>query len=216
MLLPALSKARAAAQNIKCVSNVKQHGLLAFMYANDNDDQLMQGSFGGTDWAWNALLYPQYLGVATGLEHNTIPMAKCPSSSMQSLGSASGHGSANYAYNHNMSGRTLSSLKGLAFIFSDNGYAVLSNRDLAGCSGSWYAGWAFTSCHYNTKAANADSLVMAEAAATYCSDSARSNMVFSDGHAEGVKTLTVFGHWYCMQGYGDGPGYLNRKYWDGE
>ena len=38
MLLPALSKARNAAQLIKCLNNVKQNGLAIFMYANDNDD----------------------------------------------------------------------------------------------------------------------------------------------------------------------------------
>ena len=35
MLLPALSKARAAAQNTKCISNLKQVCLSAIMYAND-------------------------------------------------------------------------------------------------------------------------------------------------------------------------------------
>ncbi|MBO4618628.1 MAG: prepilin-type N-terminal cleavage/methylation domain-containing protein [Victivallales bacterium] len=35
MLLPALSKARAAAQNTKCISNLKQVCLTAIMYAND-------------------------------------------------------------------------------------------------------------------------------------------------------------------------------------
>ena len=213
MLLPALSKARAAAQNIKCVSNVKQHGLLAFMYANDNDDYLMQGDFGGMNWAWNALLYPQYLGVAEGLGHDTIPMAKCPSSSFQSLGSASGYGSANYTYNYHNYGRTLSSFKGLAFIFSDGGYAIVARSGVAGAPGNWYSGWAFMSCHYNTKAANADTAVMGNAASTYCSDSARSNMVFTDGHAEGVKTLTVFGSEGAMQG---GGGCSNYKYWTGE
>jgi prepilin-type N-terminal cleavage/methylation domain-containing protein len=38
MLLPALSKARAAAQQIKCASNKKQMGLAITMYAGDFED----------------------------------------------------------------------------------------------------------------------------------------------------------------------------------
>ena len=40
MLLPALSKARAAAQAIKCISNLKQIGLAATMYSGDHNDYL--------------------------------------------------------------------------------------------------------------------------------------------------------------------------------
>ena len=40
MLLPALSKARAKAQSIKCVSNLKQYALWFNLYANDNNDAL--------------------------------------------------------------------------------------------------------------------------------------------------------------------------------
>ncbi|MDR0933389.1 MAG: type II secretion system GspH family protein [Victivallales bacterium] len=40
MLLPALNQARARAQAIKCVSNQKQLGTSAVMYANDNQDFL--------------------------------------------------------------------------------------------------------------------------------------------------------------------------------
>jgi hypothetical protein len=50
MLLPALSKARAAAQKIKCVSNLKQLGLVTHMYAVDNDDYV-------TEWGTN-YIYP--------------------------------------------------------------------------------------------------------------------------------------------------------------
>ncbi len=38
MLLPALSKARAAAQNIKCVGSIKQLALAQTLYAGDNND----------------------------------------------------------------------------------------------------------------------------------------------------------------------------------
>ncbi len=42
MLLPALSKARAAAQQTKCLSNIKQCGLGMTMYVNDCDGWLPQ------------------------------------------------------------------------------------------------------------------------------------------------------------------------------
>lgn len=57
MLLPALSKARAAAQNIKCVSNLKQMTLGATVYAGDNDNYLPggwpgSGKTNSTSGAW--------------------------------------------------------------------------------------------------------------------------------------------------------------------
>ncbi len=70
MLLPALSKARAAAQQIKCLSNQKQLGLSAVMYANDNHDFIPVVP---DIWTyWFAKLY-EY--------HNTPGLVLCPSSS---------------------------------------------------------------------------------------------------------------------------------------
>ena len=49
MLLPALSKARAAAQAIKCTNNMKQLALYVTMYANDHDDKVVPGIGGDKD-----------------------------------------------------------------------------------------------------------------------------------------------------------------------
>src|SRR5690349_12521887 len=39
MLLPALASAKAKAQRIKCVNNLKQQGLACMLYMEDNKDQ---------------------------------------------------------------------------------------------------------------------------------------------------------------------------------
>ena len=46
MLLPALSKAKAKAQGILCLSNLKQLQLAWFMYAGDNNDRLVPNGTG--------------------------------------------------------------------------------------------------------------------------------------------------------------------------
>src|SRR5512147_41602 len=40
LLLPALARAKAKAQQIQCMNNMKQIGLAATMYAHDNEDHL--------------------------------------------------------------------------------------------------------------------------------------------------------------------------------
>jgi prepilin-type N-terminal cleavage/methylation domain-containing protein/prepilin-type processing-associated H-X9-DG protein len=68
MLLPALNRARAQANSIKCLSNLKQIGLGMNFYANDNKGLLPVGWFHGTtnggqtyDVMWGSLI-KRYLG----------------------------------------------------------------------------------------------------------------------------------------------------------
>lgn len=49
MLLPALSRARAAAQSIKCINNLRQVALYANMYSDDYDDHVIYCP-GETPW----------------------------------------------------------------------------------------------------------------------------------------------------------------------
>ncbi|MDA1275400.1 MAG: type II secretion system protein [Verrucomicrobia bacterium] len=95
MLLPALSKAKSKAQGIKCIANIKQLSLAGFLYADDNNDSLVNNH--GRDetrearntWAnnvqdWSAnpdntnilLLTEAKLSPYTG---NSAAIFKCPS-----------------------------------------------------------------------------------------------------------------------------------------
>lgn len=56
MLLPALSKARAAAQSIKCTNNLKQNALGYMLYANDNEQYVPYVSVNNTsNYMWYAI-----------------------------------------------------------------------------------------------------------------------------------------------------------------
>ena len=54
MLLPALAKAKARAQNVNCLSNMKQLALCGIMYSTDNRDYLVPNLVtpGPTDISW--------------------------------------------------------------------------------------------------------------------------------------------------------------------
>ena len=67
MLLPALSKAKAKAQQIKCTSNLKQFGLTFHLYANDYDDFMPPAGiitpkyYPGCWWAyWSVSVAPYF------------------------------------------------------------------------------------------------------------------------------------------------------------
>ena len=90
MLLPALAKAKAKAQRIKCVNNLKNVGLAFKVFANDNNDQFpMYVAFtngGSADWGDGATLpipanaWRHYQAMSNEL--STPKIVLCPSDSM--------------------------------------------------------------------------------------------------------------------------------------
>lgn len=77
MLLPALAKARAAAQGVKCKNNLKQIGLMWLFYADDNADCLLPPYVANSriPWApWHEELIDQYSGTqyATTVHSPTV------------------------------------------------------------------------------------------------------------------------------------------------
>ena len=62
MLLPALSRAKVKAATTKCLSNLKQLGLAANLYAGDNNDLLPSGGFARGDFFGSSIA--PYLGIS--------------------------------------------------------------------------------------------------------------------------------------------------------
>ena len=73
MLLPALSKAKAKAQGIKCVNQLKQYGIAAMLYSDDNNDRILPPLLPGPT-GWYSTILP-YLGKNT---RTSRPFMRCP------------------------------------------------------------------------------------------------------------------------------------------
>ncbi|MFA6544816.1 MAG: DUF1559 domain-containing protein [Limisphaerales bacterium] len=85
MLLPALSKAKIKAQQIKCTNNMKQMGLGLSLYHDENEDVLpfgyVYGPGGVPDIAWDDLLH-KYVGgpglTQAEFDASSYPVGKMP------------------------------------------------------------------------------------------------------------------------------------------
>ena len=84
MLLPALSKARAAAQKIKCVNTLKTWGLTFAIYGNDHEDHvlLINGQDCGNAFsAWKSPMAYYYDKFGYLSDPNAKVYIKCPAAS---------------------------------------------------------------------------------------------------------------------------------------
>jgi prepilin-type N-terminal cleavage/methylation domain-containing protein/prepilin-type processing-associated H-X9-DG protein len=89
MLLPALSKAKAKAQRIQCLGNLKQIGLGVMLYAQDNDDKTPVRADNVSNFATDYLVKPSWLGSLQPYLGNSSPVFWCPTA--KKLPSSSGN-----------------------------------------------------------------------------------------------------------------------------
>lgn len=78
LLLPALAKAKAKAQAINCISNLKQLGLAMIFYAEDNNGFIPRGSDSQDGRPFWYFLTPHIAGGATN-HFDKVKMFVCPS-----------------------------------------------------------------------------------------------------------------------------------------
>ena len=98
MLLPALNKARAKAQSISCVNNLKTCGLQMQLYADSHNDFLPPVRYEFKSWAWYTYVeatgetsFNGWPGYGTVEEYNKMATYRCPSAPR---GNAAGTGAA--------------------------------------------------------------------------------------------------------------------------
>ena len=182
MLLPALSKARAAAQDIKCASNLKQHGLSAAMYRGEYDGYLLR--FGGTGEKasqWLDLFYPVYMpGTKAAFGGNIYVQSVCP---VRDRGAYAGSAddtyalyNADYGLNKWLIGQQDGRLTKptMTPMFLDCDWSIAA----------WNNDW-----DYCFSAAHRSGVARGTQWGEPASD-AKSNICFADGHVESVRTVS--------------------------
>ncbi len=89
MLLPALGKARAKAQAIKCAGNLKQFGLVMSLYMDENQGYMPFIAI--ADAGWYLRIIPAYIpSTALVGRYQSVPWLFCPSNSVPGAAASSG------------------------------------------------------------------------------------------------------------------------------
>jgi prepilin-type N-terminal cleavage/methylation domain-containing protein len=162
MLLPALNKARERARAVQCLSNLKNIGLNAMMYADENDSFLprFQESPVTTLYAWHGFLAQQMFGYfnSWGTSDKKYYVFRCPSQTTAFVFS----NNLKYGYNMSMSWIRLSAIKN-----HSNKFLVVDSSDeydnySYGCNGLKLSGLASDPLNTSLKYAFSVSVTAAE------------------------------------------------------
>ena len=197
MLLPALSKARAAAQSIKCVNVLKHIGLVEIFYANDEDDYLAAGKDGWVPWQHQILVYSQGAANTWAAQEDIVNKVTtiCPSAAY------SGKHTTSYGYNATSDSR----LYGISSMGWAYNYGVrvtqLKNAPDAILIGDtqqvsdWQSSSAYLDGPTNFNSFTTDNLdgevTSANQARLSFRHSGKANIVWGDGHVTSLKRSEV-------------------------
>jgi prepilin-type N-terminal cleavage/methylation domain-containing protein/prepilin-type processing-associated H-X9-DG protein len=79
ILMPALSMARKQGQQAVCQSNLRQTGLAASMYADDNEHKVPRGTGGGKNILWFQVFLPYLAHDKDKKDYRDVESFRCPS-----------------------------------------------------------------------------------------------------------------------------------------
>ena len=198
MLLPALSKARLAAQNIVCINNLKQLGYAQMQYQEEFDDWICNGDWStapdgspslsstqsgsyrsGSYWCGRLFKYlmgrdPMYISFSDARAPKEFVMYKCPCEPVpfgSYNGTPAGFSYSHYGINCRLTGGNRLGKDSYSFIRRNTAVNTASKTFLMGDS--------------NVK--NTYSLVWASYYATLRHGNNKANVGMFDGHVEGCS-----------------------------
>ena len=79
ILVPVLHKAKEQGKDVVCRSNLRQVGLAANLYAEDNDLYVPRGAAGGAGRAWYQVLMPFLAQKPVNNDYRAVDIFRCPS-----------------------------------------------------------------------------------------------------------------------------------------
>lgn len=79
ILMPALGKARKQAQGVRCRGNLRQVGMAANLYAQDNDQYIPRGLNYAESTVWFTRFLPYLSQNTAGNDYRNVKIYRCPS-----------------------------------------------------------------------------------------------------------------------------------------